>query len=130
MKNPTRHLRFIALLAAAAVTIPPASAQQAASGDWKVWGGDPGVSRFSTLDQINAKNVSQLKPAWIYDPGKFGRSWEDTPLLINGLLYVIDAGSSDVIALQPETGKEVWRHKAPDSKARDQRGFGLLGRRR
>jgi glucose dehydrogenase len=118
---------IIFLLLAAAMSVPPASAQQAASGDWKVWGGDPGVSRFSTLDQINAKNVSQLKPAWIYDPGKFGRSWEDTPLLINGLLYVIEAGSSDVIALQPETGKEVWRHKAPDGKARDQRALAYWG---
>ena len=39
------------------MTIPPASAQQASSGDWKVWGGDPGVSRFSTLDQINAQKT-------------------------------------------------------------------------
>jgi len=82
------------LLATSALNISTASAQQAGSGDWKVWGGDPGVSHFSTLDQINTKNVSQLKPVWIYDSGKFGRSWEDTPLLINGLLYVIDAGSS------------------------------------
>ena len=71
--------------------------------------------------------MSQLKPAWIFDSGKFGRSWEDTPLLINGLLYVIEAGSSDVIALQPETGKEVWRHKAPEGKARDQRALAYWG---
>ena len=115
------------LLAAVALNISTASAQQAASGDWKVWGGDPGVSHFSTLDQINTKNVSRLKPAWIYDSGKFGRSWEDTPLLINGLLYVIDAGSSDVIALEPETGKQVWRHKAPDGKQRDQRALAYWG---
>ena len=108
MKIFTKHkFSFVALLTVAAVTVPSAFAQQGSSSDWKVWGGDPGVSRFSTLDQINAKNVSQLKPAWIYDPGKFGRSWEDTPLLINGVLYVIDAGSSDVVALEPETGKQV-----------------------
>ena len=125
MKNPSGGKSLILLLlAAAAMHIPPASAEQAASGDWKVWGGD---QRSATLDQINAKNVSQLKPAWIYDSGKFGRSWEDTPLLINGLLYVIDAGSSDVIALQPETGKQVWRHKAPEGKDRDQRALAYWG---
>src|SRR5215469_10259519 len=115
------------VLAAAALNMPSALAQPAAAGDWKVWGGDPGVSHYSTLDQINSKNVSRLQPAWIYDSGKFGRSWEDTPLLINGLLYVIDAGSSDVVALEPETGKQVWRHKAPDGKARDQRALAYWG---
>jgi glucose dehydrogenase len=118
---------LILLLAAAAVNNSSASAQQAASADWTVWGGDPGVSRFSTLDQINTKNVSRLKPAWIYDSGKFGRSWEDTPLLINGLLYVIDAGSSDVVALEPETGKQVWRHEAPKGEERDQRALAYWG---
>src|SRR6201996_8757504 len=119
--------KSLLLLAAAALNIPSAWAQQSGSGDWKVWGGDPGVSHFSTLDQINTKNVSRLKPAWVYDSGKFGRSWEDTPLLINGLLYVIDAGSSDVIALEPETGKQVWRHKAPEGQARDQRALAYWG---
>ena len=122
--------KLLALLTMASMTVLTASslnAQQAASGDWKVWGGDAGVSRFSILDQINASNVSQLKPAWIYDSGKFGRSWEDTPLLIGGLLYVIDAGSSDVIALQPETGKVVWRYAAPKGKERDQRAVAYWG---
>ena len=109
--------KSLLLLAAAALNIPSAWAQQSGSGDWKVWGGDPGVSHFSTLDQINTKNVSRLKPAWVYDSGKFGRSWEDTPLFVNGLLYVIDAGSSDVVALEPETGKQIWRHKAPEGQA-------------
>lgn len=102
--------KLLALLTMASMTVLTASslnAQQAASGDWKVWGGDAGVSRFSTLDQINASNVSQLKPAWIYDSGKFGRYWEDTPLLIDGLLYVFDAGSCELIAFQQDISKVV-----------------------
>src|SRR5438105_12133545 len=81
--------------------------------DWKLWGGDTAVSRFSPLDQITSENVSQLKPVWVYDPGIFGRSWEDTPLLIDGLMYIADPKTTDVVALEPETGKEVWRHKPP-----------------
>ena len=81
--------------------------------EWTHWGGDAGVSRFSPLDQITAENVSHLKPAWVYDTGTFGRSWEDTPLLIDGVLYLVDPKTTDVVALEPETGKEVWRHKPP-----------------
>ncbi|MEO8050451.1 MAG: hypothetical protein ABI833_08570, partial [Acidobacteriota bacterium] len=49
--------------------------------DWKDWGGDAARTHFSPLNQITAANVSQLKPAWVWDPGTFGRSWEITPLL-------------------------------------------------
>ena len=96
--------------------------------EWKHWGGDPGVSRFSPLDQITAENVSQLKPAWVYDTGTFGRSWEDTPLLVDGLLYITDPKTSDVVALVPETGKEVWRHKPPQGlNGGDIRGLAYWG---
>ena len=34
------------------------------SADWRVTGGDPGNSRYSTLDQINTGNVNRLQVAW------------------------------------------------------------------
>ena len=38
--------------------------------DWpSPWGGDPGGSKFSTLNQINAENVNNLTVAWTYDTG-------------------------------------------------------------
>jgi len=80
--------------------------------DWTDWGGDTGRTHYSPLSQINTKNVSQLKPVWIYDPGTVGRGWENTPLLIDGILYVSDAKKGDIVALEPETGKELWRNKA------------------
>lgn len=88
-------------------------------------GGDAARTHFSPLQQINAANVSQLKPAWVWDPGKFGRSWEITPLLIDGLLIVSEPGTSDVVALEPESGTEIWRHKAPPGGGArlDRRGF-------
>jgi len=93
--------------------------------EWRDWGGDAARTHFSPLKQISAANVSRLKPAWVWDGGTFGRSWEITPLLVDGLLYVTEAGSSDVLALEPETGKEVWRHKAPTIPGRgvDRRGL-------
>src|SRR6266576_1058533 len=115
-----------ALLAVAALVVSGASAdaQTAKATDWQDWGGDAARTHFSPLQQITAANVSQLKPAWVWDSGKFGRSWEITPLLIDGLLIVSEPGTTDVVALVPESGKEVWRHKAPAGRSLDRRGFG------
>ena len=33
-------------------------------GEWVTWGGDPGNTRYSPLDQINASNVGQMEVAW------------------------------------------------------------------
>lgn len=35
--------------------------------DWPSFGGDPGAMRYSPLNQINTKNVTQLKLAWKFD---------------------------------------------------------------
>src|SRR4051812_8098171 len=80
--------------------------------EWKDWGGDAARMHYSPLKQITATNVADLKPAWVWDSGKFGRSWEITPLLIDGLLYISE-NQGDIVALTPETGKEVWRAKPP-----------------
>ena len=86
---------------------------------WTSWGGEPGGSRFSPLTQINRANVCNLKPAWSYHTGerKPGAvnfspdqvdSFEATPLMVDGVLY-FSTPSSRVIALDAETGKEIWR---------------------
>src|SRR6185312_5068897 len=60
-------------------------------------------------------NVAGLAQAWIYHAGRPGKSQagaprlEMTPLMVNGLLYGCDA-DSDVFALDPVSGKPVWRH--------------------
>src|SRR5690348_3167399 len=45
------------------------------------------------LEPDNAANVAGLKPVWIWDSGKFGRTWEITPLMIDGLLYLSESQS-------------------------------------
>ena len=92
--------------------------------EWKDWGGDAARMHYSALNQINAGNVSQLKPAWVWDGGQMGRSWEITPILIGGLLYISENQTGDIIALEPETGKQVWRTKPPVPVGRiDRRGL-------
>ena len=36
---------------------------------WRIYGGDKGGTRYSTLDEINRSNVHQLQAAWIYHTG-------------------------------------------------------------
>src|SRR5260221_6886169 len=108
MKN--RKLGILALIAIAG----GAQAQpQGPPTEWKDWGGSSARMNYSPLSQITATNVADLKPVWVWDSGKFGRTWETRPLLIDGLLYLTESQTGDIIALEPETGKPVWRTKPP-----------------
>jgi quinoprotein glucose dehydrogenase len=83
-------------------------------GDWPNYGNDPGGMRFSALRQINRKNVSKLKAAWIYHTGDIsdGRGrprsgFETTPLFVAETLF-ITTPFNRVIALDPSTGRQRW----------------------
>jgi len=109
---------FALLLAAAAAR---------GQSDWPVYGHDPGGQRYSPLAQINTSNVATLVRAWTYhmkptgadsEPARRGRgrgdanrSWEVTPLAVDGVLYLTTTYHR-VVALEPETGKEIWSYDA------------------
>lgn len=83
--------------------------------DWPVYGGDAGGTRYSPLKQINRANVATLKPTWTYhaidvsDGTEFPvrSAFESTPLLVDRVLYLVTVFDR-LIALEPETGKELW----------------------
>ena len=79
--------------------------------DWSAFGRDQGARRYSPLTQINTENVSKLVKTWTYDTGEKGKPFEVTPILINGILYVMTP-SQHVVALQPESGHELWNYDA------------------
>jgi len=81
------------------------------TGDWPAFGRDPGGTRYSPLDQINTKNVSTLQRAWTYHTRESGRSFESTPIFVDNVLY-LTTHTQKVIALDPETGQEIWRYDA------------------
>ncbi|MDQ2901895.1 MAG: pyrroloquinoline quinone-dependent dehydrogenase [Acidobacteriota bacterium] len=83
-------------------------AAQAPEG-WPVYGHDPGGQRFSPLRQIDANNVGKLTRAWVYHTGdtKDHTAFETTPLVIDDVLYLSTAASR-VIALDADSGKELW----------------------
>ena len=82
------------------------------------YGGNASGSRFSSLQQINRQNVGNLKRAWTYHTGEVNRAnetdrhhiapFETTPVVVDGMLY-LSTPSNRIIALDAETGKEIWR---------------------
>ncbi len=106
----------------------------AAPQDWPVYGGDPGGTRYSPLKQINRENVAKLKPAWTYHTGDISdgnefpvkSAFEATPLLVDGVLYVVTAFDR-LIALDPETGKELWAFDPKLDKNKPQMLFASRG---
>src|SRR5215470_17556344 len=83
-----------------------------AQSDWRTYGNDAGHARFSTLKQITPGNVSSLHPAWTFDLKTKGRKWENTPVVIDNTMY-ITLPNGGVVALEPETGKKIWRFETP-----------------
>jgi quinoprotein glucose dehydrogenase len=107
-------MRLFFLLGLFALVAPPA----AASGDdWPAFGGDAGARRYSAAGEITPANVRRLDRAWTfktghasYDPELIRRSkFEATPILAEDRL-VLCTPFNVVIALDPGTGKEIWRH--------------------
>jgi len=106
----------------------------ASAQDWPVYGGDAGGTRHSALKQINRSNVAMLKPAWTYRTGDISdgnefpvkSAFEATPLLIDGVLYVVTAFDR-LVALEPETGKELWAFDPKLDKSKSQMLFANRG---
>ena len=82
---------------------------------WPVYGGDPGGSRHSPLEQITRDNVDDLEVAWTFHTGDIvdgtttkGKSaFQATPILLDDTLYVCSP-KDRVFALDPETGAQKW----------------------
>jgi quinoprotein glucose dehydrogenase len=78
---------------------------------------DDGGGRYSGAGQIGPHNVGRLRVAWTYRTGDSGegfaargrQTFEATPILAEGVLYLV-TGFNRVIALEPETGLELWEH--------------------
>jgi len=103
------------ILAAAAFSAGLVTAVIAADvNDWPYHDHDAGGSRFSPLKQITPANAGKLQLAWTFDTGVSGL--QVTPLVINGIMYA--TAGKDVIALEPETAKVIWRYTAPAAVSR------------
>lgn len=117
---PTRFLTICLLtFAALPIALLAQRAGLANDGDWPMFLHDLAGTRFSPLKQINIENVSTLSQAWSYSFERQGKTipglsptelyQEITPIVVNGVMY-LPAGDR-IVALDPDTGKEIWSHE-------------------
>ncbi|MEI9814185.1 MAG: PQQ-binding-like beta-propeller repeat protein [Acidobacteriota bacterium] len=127
-------LALIGFMAMWAQTPPKTTGVPA--GDWPMYSRDLTSSRFSPLKQITTANVGKMKQVWTYRPaapaaaagadnakgaakgkgkggggGAAGVNAAATPIVVGGVMYV-PAGNR-VIALDADTGKEMWAQQIP-----------------
>jgi len=78
---------------------------------WAIQTGDYANTRYSTLDQINAGNVKDLRVAWTFSTGVL-RGHEGSPLVIGDIMYVHTPFPNTVFALDlANEGKILWRYE-------------------
>jgi len=86
--------------------------------DWPVYGGNKAGNRYSSLDQINLKNVQDLQVVWTYNSadvpfadGSRHRQQHEIqcqPIVVHGILYGTNP-TLKLFALQAATGRELWK---------------------
>ena len=117
---------------------PPAASRAT---DWPMYRHDLAGTGYSPLTQITVTNVANLTRAWTYrlqsdapaqaaptgrgGAGPAGANSQATPIVINGVMYLPTANR--VVALDAETGKEIWQYRSDGRCAFTSRG-GVLGR--
>jgi quinoprotein glucose dehydrogenase len=114
-----KHVRWgwLVMIAGAAFA---AGQSKVPDGDWPMYNRDLAGTRYSPLTQINPGNVAKLTKVWSYRfrtdeerkvlRGNLGAFSEVTPIVIDGVMYM--TAGRRVLALDPETGKEIWRYEA------------------
>ena len=93
--------------------------------DWPMYRGDLAGTGYSPLIEITPANVSSLTSRWTYslepEPAATaiadgatarGPNSQATPIVVGGVMYL--PAADRVVALEPESGRELWRHSVTD----------------
>ena len=131
-------MRWMTGVVVTAVLLATLSAQRGpAAGDWRHYGGTPGSTKYSPLEQIRRDNVSNLEIAWRWAspdnaiaaahadlaPG----AYEDTPLMVNGVLYTITS-LGVLAAIDAGTGTTIWQYDPETYRAGRPTNLGFVHR--
>jgi len=118
MRKPTKFvLPAMALVLAAGLAGPGLAQVDTARiadasgnpGQWLSHGRDYSEQRHSPLSQINADNIDQLGLAWFGDLTERGGSYETTPVVVDGRIF-ITAPWSKVYAFDAKSGEQLWKY--------------------
>ena len=112
--------RLAVALGAALLMGSPAQAQRGTeAGEWPDFAGNREGMKYSPLDQITTENVADVEVAWRWptadrelqasNPAWRGGRYEDTPLMIDGMLYTVTPLGL-IAALDPASGETLWVH--------------------
>ena len=128
MRHPRRSfaagIGMLAALLVAWAAVLAGGAQEtgaAAGAEWPMYRGDPAGTGYSTLAQVTVDNAAHLVRAWTYSlraatpaappaggAAARGPRSQATPIVVDGVMYV--PAADRVVALDPATGRELWRH--------------------
>ena len=83
-----------------------------AASDAKNWihsNGSYAQTRYYPGSQVNAGNVSKLRPAFVFQTGVL-ESMETSPIVVNGVMF-LTTSFNHVYAIDAVTGEEYWHYK-------------------
>ena len=86
-----------------------AADQPVNAGQWMSYGRDYSEQRFSPLKEINSDNAGRLGLAWYGDLVERGGSYETTPIVVDGVIFVTTPWSK-VYAFDAATGNQLWKY--------------------
>src|SRR5256712_11081258 len=127
-----RTLTCVAVTLVVAAGVVPADAQKAPSvshtavtdqmlsnaaadaKNWLSYGKDYSNTRYASSRKITTQNVGTLIPRWVYQTGGPIGSFETTPLVVDGVMY-LTTPFNHAIALDARTGKQLWRYEHKQS---------------
>lgn len=66
---------------------------------------------YSPLEQINTKNVAQLRPVWTLSTG-MNNGHEAAPVVNGGVMFV-STSFNQVLALDATSGAVLWKYRSP-----------------
>lgn len=127
MKTVVAASLYLIAVAAGTLTRPLLAQTGVRNGQWRTYGGDPGHTKYASLDQIDKSNVGSLRMTWRWlsideqlrardarfqDPNN--RSfrtylYEVTPLMVGGVLYTTTS-LGQIAAIDARTGATLWSY--------------------
>jgi len=117
---------LLAAISTMAMAMPGIAQESIPDSDWRTINRDLAATRYSPLDEINRANVEQLHEKWSYPLRAFSTA---VPVVVDGIMY-LPAGSR-VVALDADTGEEVWTYSessVPNQGSGSGGGGGFSGR--
>jgi len=96
---------------APAIRVPPQRLLNTAAdpGNWLMYGGDYGQTRFTSLAAINRFNVGNLVPVWSFQTG-VADGLTGMPLVVDGVIFLTTAWNH-AFAIDARTGAEIWHYQ-------------------